>query len=101
MASSNFLHFISLLFLFLVFLPSVFSDCQRGLNSSLSANSNGTSPWISKFEEFAFGFKSVQLGNDGLVSLLAIWFAELPDETIVWWAQDSAGSQQRTSQTME
>ncbi|KAG6417595.1 hypothetical protein SASPL_119779 [Salvia splendens] len=50
------------------------------LGSSIVANSNST--WTSPSGEFAFGFKQVAPG----AFLLAIWFDQLPDKTLVWSA---------------
>ncbi|CAL5359763.1 unnamed protein product [Camellia sinensis] len=71
-----------LLFLsFLPFLP-VFGASNITLGSSLSAIGDNSS-WISPSEEFAFGFR--QLDNTNIF-LLAIWYAKIPDKTIIWHA---------------
>ncbi|KAF5950034.1 hypothetical protein HYC85_012027 [Camellia sinensis] len=71
-----------LLFLsFLPFLP-VFGASNITLGSSLSAIGDNSS-WISPSEEFAFGF--CQLDNTNIF-LLAIWYAKIPDKTIIWHA---------------
>ncbi|KAL1558083.1 G-type lectin S-receptor-like serine/threonine-protein kinase LECRK3 [Salvia divinorum] len=50
------------------------------LGSSIVANSNST--WTSPSGEFAFGFREVSPG----AFLLAIWFDQLTNKTIVWSA---------------
>uniref|UniRef100_A0A5B7ABP7 Receptor-like serine/threonine-protein kinase n=1 Tax=Davidia involucrata TaxID=16924 RepID=A0A5B7ABP7_DAVIN len=72
----------SLLFLSLLpFLPILAVD-NVTLSSSLTGGDN--SSWISPSEEFAFGFR--QLNNNTNLFLLAIWYAKIPDKTIVWQA---------------
>ncbi|KAG6415072.1 hypothetical protein SASPL_122474 [Salvia splendens] len=50
------------------------------LGSSIVANSNST--WTSPSGEFAFGFREVSPGT----FLLAVWFDQIPDKTLVWSA---------------
>ncbi|KAI4345577.1 hypothetical protein L6164_012685 [Bauhinia variegata] len=51
------------------------------LGSSLTAQEDNSS-WASAFGHFAFGFRKI--GQDGF--LLAIWFNQIPERTIVWSA---------------
>jgi hypothetical protein len=51
--------------------------------SSLTATDNSTS-WLSPSGDFAFGFRPLSDKND--LFLLSIWFAKIPDKTIVWYA---------------
>ncbi|CAL5359764.1 unnamed protein product [Camellia sinensis] len=92
MASSAIHH---LLFLpFLPFLP-VFSASNITLGLSISAIGDNSS-WISPSEEFAFGFR--QLDNTNIF-LLAIWYAKIPDKTIIWHANTT--SQVQTESKVE
>ncbi|XP_057477333.1 G-type lectin S-receptor-like serine/threonine-protein kinase LECRK3 [Actinidia eriantha] len=79
-ASSNLL-FLSLL----PFLP-VFAASNINLSSSLSAT-GGDDSWISPSGEFAFGFCKI---NNTNTFLLAIWYAKIPKQTIVWHANTSS-----------
>ncbi|KAL6204107.1 hypothetical protein ACLB2K_021376 [Fragaria x ananassa] len=54
-----------------------------GIAVGASLSTAGNSPWISPSGDFAFGFR--QLENNDLF-LLSIWFAKIPDRTIVWYA---------------
>ncbi|KAL7188521.1 hypothetical protein ACSBR1_038393 [Camellia fascicularis] len=75
-----------LLFLsFLPFLPIV-SASNITLGSSLSAIGDNSS-WISPSGEFTFGFR--QLDNTNIF-LLAIWYAKIPDKTIIWHANTTS-----------
>jgi hypothetical protein len=53
------------------------------VGSSLTATDNSSS-WLSPSGEFAFGFRPLSDKND--LFLLSIWFAKIPDKTIVWYA---------------
>ncbi|KAI7981396.1 G-type lectin S-receptor-like serine/threonine-protein kinase LECRK3 [Camellia lanceoleosa] len=81
MASYPISNLFLLLLSLLPFLP-IFSASNVTLGSSLSANGNNSS-WISPSVDFAFGF--YQLNNTNTF-LLAIWYANIPDKTIVWHA---------------
>ncbi|XP_050216363.1 G-type lectin S-receptor-like serine/threonine-protein kinase LECRK4 [Mercurialis annua] len=77
----------SIIFLiFAITLPYlVNAQTDRGivaLGSTLSSNDNST--WTSPSGDFAFGFRPFPGQEDQL--LVAIWFAKIPDETIVWSA---------------
>ncbi|KAM1756356.1 hypothetical protein ACFX11_005736 [Malus domestica] len=76
---------INLLFFLLMFLPfSTLAQTSKNisLGSSLTALKDDDSSWPSPSGEFAFGFREV--AKDGF--LLAIWFDEIPNKTIVWSA---------------
>ncbi|PRQ55839.1 putative protein kinase RLK-Pelle-SD-2b family [Rosa chinensis] len=49
----------------------------------LSATAGNSSSWLSPSGDFAFGFR--QLENSDLF-LLSLWYAKIPDRTIVWYA---------------
>ncbi|KAI9076514.1 hypothetical protein K1719_041500 [Acacia pycnantha] len=57
------------------------------LNKTLSTNDQNAS-WNSSSGEFAFGFR--RINNSTNLLLLAIWFAQIPDQTIVWHADIQA-----------
>ncbi|KAK0586469.1 hypothetical protein LWI29_007492 [Acer saccharum] len=73
----------SVIFLCLSQLPYYSSAVNITLGSSLSSATDNNSSWLSPSGEFAFGFR--QLNNSDLF-LLAIWFNEIPERTIVWYA---------------
>ncbi|XP_057779498.1 G-type lectin S-receptor-like serine/threonine-protein kinase LECRK1 [Salvia miltiorrhiza] len=56
------------------------------LGSSIVANADASHTWTSPSGEFAFGFRQVAPG----AFLLAIWFDQLPDKTLVWSANRDA-----------
>ena len=72
------------LFFLLILLP-IFSIAQSNGNvtvgKSLTADDNSTS-WLSPSGNFAMGFR--QLDQKDLF-LLSIWFAKIPDKTVVWY----------------
>ncbi|KAM2046814.1 hypothetical protein ACFX1T_005556 [Malus domestica] len=75
-----------LLFSSLFLLPiSVISQNNGSVavGSSLTATTGNSSSWLSPFGDFAFGFSP--LGNNDLF-LLSIWYAKIPDKTVVWHA---------------
>ncbi|KAM2356663.1 hypothetical protein EV1_005686 [Malus domestica] len=77
-----------LLFFSLFLLPvSVFSqnNGRVAVGSSLTASTGDSSSWLSPSGDFAFGFSP--LGNNDFF-LLSIWYAKIPDETVVWYAYD-------------
>ncbi|KAM6598142.1 hypothetical protein CsatA_008666 [Cannabis sativa] len=85
MALSSHLVFFSLLF----FLSPnrVFAQTSNGrvdLGASLFAAEN-SSPWLSQNGEFAFGFRQLR-NQDDIFFLLCIWYAKIPDKTIIWCA---------------
>ncbi|KAM7273566.1 hypothetical protein ACFE04_028230 [Oxalis oulophora] len=73
-------------FFLLLMLLSVSAKAQIHMNitlgSSLSAQHNDNSSWVSPSGEFAFGFQQIE--NDGF--LLAIWFNKISEKTVVWSA---------------
>ncbi|KAK9068667.1 hypothetical protein SSX86_012782 [Deinandra increscens subsp. villosa] len=79
---------IILFFILLTFLQtfSVVAQQRNGsvpVGASLTATDN-IEPWLSPSGDFAFGFKQIQ-GKDYFV--LSIWYAKIPDQTIVWYPQ--------------
>jgi hypothetical protein len=52
------------------------------VGKSLTATDNSTS-WLSPSGDFAFGFRPLKEKD---LFLLSIWFAKIPDKTIVWYA---------------
>ncbi|KAL2331070.1 hypothetical protein Fmac_018651 [Flemingia macrophylla] len=58
-----------------------FSNKSISVGDSLIA-SNEASQWLSPSGDFAFGF--YQLPND--LFLLAIWYSNMPNKTIIWYA---------------
>ncbi|CAL5355866.1 unnamed protein product [Camellia sinensis] len=81
MASSPIPNLFLLLLSLLPFLP-ILSASNITLSSSLSANGDNSS-WISPSGDFAFGFYQPDNTN---TFLLAIWYANIPEKTIVWHA---------------
>ncbi|XP_048425906.1 G-type lectin S-receptor-like serine/threonine-protein kinase LECRK3 [Pyrus x bretschneideri] len=76
---------INILFFLLMFLTfSTLAQTSKNisLGSSLTALKDDNPSWPSPSGEFAFGFREV--AKDGF--LLAIWFDEIPNKTIVWSA---------------
>lgn len=59
------------------------TDGNINIGASLSASQNSSS-WLSPSGDFAFGFHS--LDSDKGLFLLAIWYAKIPEKTIVWFA---------------
>ncbi|PQM38491.1 hypothetical protein Pyn_30185 [Prunus yedoensis var. nudiflora] len=75
-----------LLFSSLFLLPvSVFAQTNGSIavGDFLTATTANSSPWLSPSGDFAFGFSP--LGSNDLF-LLSIWYAKIPDRTIVWHA---------------
>nr|XP_011470813.1 PREDICTED: G-type lectin S-receptor-like serine/threonine-protein kinase RLK1 [Fragaria vesca subsp. vesca]XP_011470814.1 PREDICTED: G-type lectin S-receptor-like serine/threonine-protein kinase RLK1 [Fragaria vesca subsp. vesca] len=58
-------------------------DGKLAVGASLSATAGNSSSWLSPSGDFAFGFR--QLENSDLF-LLSVWYAKIPDRTIVWYA---------------
>ncbi|KAF7153587.1 hypothetical protein RHSIM_Rhsim01G0187900 [Rhododendron simsii] len=84
------------LFCFLLLLPVSTVAQTHGtvdVGASITAGDNSTTPWLSASQDFAFGFKQLQDSN---LFLLSIWYYKIPDQTIVWYANEgvpvSAGS---------
>ncbi|CAN6545595.1 unnamed protein product [Malus baccata var. baccata] len=55
------------------------------VGSSLTATTGHSSSWLSPSGDFAFGFSP--LGNNDRF-LLSIWYAKIPEKTVVWYAYD-------------
>ncbi|GLT45964.1 hypothetical protein SLA2020_197570 [Shorea laevis] len=74
------------LYLILLFLLPVYVVAQTNqkilLSTSLTAALNITSSWKSPSGGFAFGFQQIRNGE----FLLAIWFDQIPEKTIIWSA---------------
>ncbi|KAI3944145.1 hypothetical protein MKW92_015681 [Papaver armeniacum] len=81
-------HLPFLFLLLLLLLVPIYSTAQNYRNvssgSSLTAGVSNAS-WASPSGDFAFGFRQVSQDN---LFLLAIWFDKIPDQTIVWFAND-------------
>ncbi|KAL5567260.1 hypothetical protein UlMin_030424 [Ulmus minor] len=74
------------LFLVLLTLP-ICAFAQTNGNVSLGASLfavDNSSCWLSASGDFAFGFR--QLKNQDDLFLLCVWYAKIPDQTIVWYA---------------
>lgn len=76
-----------LLWVLLMLLPlSAFTQTTTapgiGMGRTLSTNEN--SSWVSPSGEFAFGF--LPLRGSSKLFLLAIWFNQIPEQTVVWSA---------------
>ncbi|XP_062013803.1 G-type lectin S-receptor-like serine/threonine-protein kinase LECRK3 [Rosa rugosa] len=68
----------------LLLLPTyVLAQTNGSIAVGASLSTAGNSSWLSPSGDFAFGFR--QLENNDLF-LLSIWFAKIPDKTIVWYA---------------
>ncbi|RZC68050.1 hypothetical protein C5167_031307 [Papaver somniferum] len=75
-----------LLLLVLLLLP-IYSIAQtyRNVTLGLSITSGvDITTWASQNGDFAFGFRPIADNS----FLLAIWYAKIPDETVVWFATD-------------
>ncbi|XP_020422979.1 G-type lectin S-receptor-like serine/threonine-protein kinase LECRK3 [Prunus persica] len=57
-----------------------------GAYLTATAEGNSSSSWLSPSGDFAFGFRP--LGNNDLF-LLSIWYAKIPNRTIVWYANNN------------
>ncbi|KAM6578975.1 hypothetical protein CsatB_030812 [Cannabis sativa] len=70
----------------IVFLPNTaLSQITNNITvgTTLTATDN-SSPWLSPSTEFAFGFRKLE--NQNNLFLLSIWYANIPDKTVVWYA---------------
>ncbi|KAB2620265.1 G-type lectin S-receptor-like serine/threonine-protein kinase RLK1 [Pyrus ussuriensis x Pyrus communis] len=77
-----------LLFASLFLLPIYVFSQNNGrvaVGSSLTATTSNSSSWLSPSGDFAFGF--LPLGGNDLF-LLSIWYAKIPDKTVVWHAYE-------------
>ena len=79
-------------FVFLLILLPISSIAQNNgtitFGSTLTATDNSTSSWLSSSGDFALGFRPLEDEKD--LFLLCIWFAKIPDKTIVWDASDKS-----------
>ncbi|KAK1551606.1 hypothetical protein Q3G72_001173 [Acer saccharum] len=82
MGISALLH-LSLLLLLVLLLPTVALTANINFETPILA-SEDSSPWRSPSGEFAFGFRKLDENPDHF--LLAIWFENVPNKTIVWSA---------------
>ncbi|KAL9298421.1 hypothetical protein ACSQ67_024317 [Phaseolus vulgaris] len=57
------------------------------MHLNFSLKSNDSVPWNSPSGHFAFGFQTVLYDNNEFMSVLAVWFAKDPNETMVWYAK--------------
>ncbi|KAK8618655.1 hypothetical protein V6N13_132640 [Hibiscus sabdariffa] len=70
----------------LLLLPLVVAQSSAGdirVGGSIDATGDAK-PWLSPSGDFAFGFHQLQNNND--LFLLAIWYNNIPNTTIVWYA---------------
>ena len=58
------------------------NDGYNTIGKFLTAGDN-SSPWLSSSGDFAFGFRPLMNQKD--LFLLSIWFAKIPNKTIVWY----------------
>ncbi|KAL0379927.1 UNVERIFIED_CONTAM: G-type lectin S-receptor-like serine/threonine-protein kinase LECRK4 [Sesamum angustifolium] len=65
------------------------SNCSINLGAVLTAGGNSP-PWISPAGDFAFGFQRLQRSPSTNQDrfLLAIWYDNIPDQTVVWSLND-------------
>ncbi|KAF8391999.1 hypothetical protein HHK36_022339 [Tetracentron sinense] len=77
-------HLICCSFLILLLSATAQTYGNVSLGTSLFADDNLS--WTSPSGDFAFGFR--RLPGDGDLFVLAIWFAKVPNKTIVWTAKN-------------
>ncbi|XP_041990543.1 G-type lectin S-receptor-like serine/threonine-protein kinase LECRK3 [Salvia splendens] len=84
MASCRFLLLVIIIIIIITTIVKGQDSSNRNvtLRSSIVANANSNSTWNSPSGEFAFGLQEVSPG----AFLLAIWFNQLTDKTLVWSA---------------
>ncbi|KAK4607338.1 hypothetical protein RGQ29_001247 [Quercus rubra] len=75
-------------FVFLLILLPISAVAQNdagyvNVGSSLTATDENSTSWLSPSGDFAFGFSPL---NQKDLFLLSIWFAKIPDKTVVWYA---------------
>ncbi|KAK7843454.1 g-type lectin s-receptor-like serine/threonine-protein kinase rlk1 [Quercus suber] len=76
-------------FVFLLILLPISAVAQNdasyvNVGSSLTATDENSTSWLSPSGDFAFGFSPL---NQKDLFLLSIWFAKIPDKTVVWYAR--------------
>ena len=54
------------------------------VGDSLTATDENSTSWLSPSGDFAFGFSPLDQKD---LFLLSIWFAKIPDKTVVWYAR--------------
>ncbi|PON48830.1 hypothetical protein PanWU01x14_235330 [Parasponia andersonii] len=64
------------------------------IGASLFAAENSSS-WLSASGDFAFGFRPIEIDQD-ILFLLCIWYAKIPDKTIVWYANGDLPAQRES-----
>ncbi|KAL3519177.1 hypothetical protein ACH5RR_021766 [Cinchona calisaya] len=85
MASYASFHFMIFIFFIIPFSALAQSDGIVRVQSILTANEE-SNQWLSPKGDFAFGFKLLQ---DTDQFLLSIWYHNIPDKTVVWYADSS------------
>ncbi|XP_028762482.1 G-type lectin S-receptor-like serine/threonine-protein kinase LECRK1 [Neltuma alba] len=81
----RFLPLVLFIFILLPFNALAQTKSTVAVGDSLSAG-NGYSTWLlSPSGDFSFGFHPLDINNNDLF-LLSIWYAKIPDKTIVWYA---------------
>ncbi|KAL6505326.1 hypothetical protein OROGR_025143 [Orobanche gracilis] len=81
-------HLLVLFITITIFPFPTLSQTTGKLTVGASINATESSkPWLSSSGDFAFGFR--QLKNNNTFYALSIWFARIPDETIVWFDRSS------------
>lgn len=73
-------------FFFIFFLPfSAIARTTGNISSSSSLSATGENfSWISPSGDFAFGFRQIDSNQNQF--LLSIWYAKIPERTIIWYA---------------
>uniref|UniRef100_A0A803PX27 Bulb-type lectin domain-containing protein n=1 Tax=Cannabis sativa TaxID=3483 RepID=A0A803PX27_CANSA len=94
--------FYELCFLLILLTSTALSQTTNNITvgTTLTATDNSLT-WLSPSTEFAFGFRKLE--NQNNLFLLSIWYANIPDKTIVWYATtttntDSSAAVPRGSQ---
>lgn len=75
----------------LCFLPLLIGAKNITLGSTLKAEDESESSWLSPSGDFAFGFQRVGASGGFIV---AIWFDKIPEKTITWSANGDELAQQ-------
>ena len=76
-------------FVFLLILLPISAVAQNdagyvNVGDSLTATDENSTSWLSPSGDFAFGFSPLDQKD---LFLLSIWFAKIPDKTVVWYAR--------------
>ncbi|KAK3443535.1 hypothetical protein EUGRSUZ_B03649 [Eucalyptus grandis] len=89
MASPASISHLLLLFLLLLLLPYLaISQSNITPGKSLVAGDKESPPWLSPSGDFALGFSQPDDKSDSFV--VSIWYAKIPEKTIVWCASDTS-----------